>query len=67
MHRHPHYYPIRNHLIDFLVDRSKRLAGDPPPGFDPRHPPEVAPGQAVPAVAPTLVADAGQPTQRSLP
>jgi len=70
MHRHPHYYPIRNHLIDFLVDRSKRLAGNPPAGFDPRHPPEVAPGPAVPAVAPALVEEAAPaiqpPAQRHL-
>ena len=23
MHRHPNYYPIRNHLIEFLVNRSQ--------------------------------------------
>lgn len=23
IHKHPHYYPIRNHLVDFLVSRSK--------------------------------------------
>lgn len=26
---HPDYYTIRNHLIDFLVSRSKELSGDP--------------------------------------
>ena len=26
LHQHPHYYRIRNHLIDFLVDRSRELA-----------------------------------------
>jgi nitrate/nitrite transport system ATP-binding protein len=45
VHRHPHYYPIRNHLIDFLVDRSRNfdreIAGRE---YDPRHPPLVAPG-----------------------
>ena len=25
----PGYYPIRNHLVDFLVKRSKELAGGP--------------------------------------
>ena len=24
IHREPHYYPLRNHLLDFLVTRSKR-------------------------------------------
>ena len=24
LHRDPHYYPLRNHLLDFLVTRSKR-------------------------------------------
>jgi nitrate/nitrite transport system ATP-binding protein len=45
MHRHPHYYPIRNHLLDFLIDRSKsfdqELAGKT---YDPKNPPLVMPG-----------------------
>ncbi|MBY0268534.1 MAG: ABC transporter ATP-binding protein [Burkholderiales bacterium] len=43
LHKHPHYYRIRNHLIDFLVDRSKAFAGDTP-DYDPRRPPLVTPG-----------------------
>jgi nitrate/nitrite transport system ATP-binding protein len=43
LHKHPHYYRIRNHLIDFLVDRSKAFAGDAV-NHDPRHPPLVTPG-----------------------
>ena len=43
LHRHPHYYRIRNHLIDFLVDRS-RLFAAVSGQFDPRHPPLVSPG-----------------------
>jgi len=43
LHKHPHYYRIRNHLIDFLVDRSKTFAGDSPE-YDPRFPPLVSPG-----------------------
>ncbi len=27
MHRHPNYYPLRNHLLEFLVTRSRELAG----------------------------------------
>ena len=54
LHKHPHYYSIRNHLIDFLVDRSKMFSsstGD----YDPRNPPLVTPGldpNEAPAVDP---------------
>jgi len=45
LHRHPHYYRIRNHLIDFLVDRSRAFDQDSAGGnYDPRHPPIVTPG-----------------------
>ena len=43
LHKHPHYYRIRNHLIDFLVDRSKVFASGSA-DYDPRHPPLVTPG-----------------------
>ncbi len=47
MHRHPHYYRIRNHLLDFLVDRSRAFAESARDGaYDPRHPPLVKPGEA---------------------
>ena len=45
-HHHPDYYAIRNHLIDFLVTRSRTFRDAPPPGFDHRHPPIVRPVQA---------------------
>jgi len=43
IHREPHYYPIRNHLVDFLVSRSKQFgalrdapdAPSSPTEFDP--------------------------------
>ena len=41
VHHDPHYYAIRNHLIDFLVSRSVSLRDAPPAGYDPRHPPLV--------------------------
>jgi len=44
IHKHPHYYRIRNHLVDFLVTRSKEFAGNVPAGYDPLHPPQVRPG-----------------------
>ena len=52
LHKHPHYYRIRNHLIDFLVDRSKVFASASP-DYDPRHPPLVSPGLD-PAEAPAV-------------
>ena len=44
IHKHPHYYRIRNHLVDFLVTRSKEFASNIPAGYDPKHPPQVRPG-----------------------
>jgi nitrate/nitrite transport system ATP-binding protein len=43
LHKHPHYYRIRNHLIEFLVDRSRAFAADAQ-GYDPKNPPLVRPG-----------------------
>ena len=47
MHKLANYYPLRNHLIDFLVTRSRELAGGAvAPGsapFDPKNPPVVHP------------------------
>ena len=53
VHREPHYYPIRNHLVDFLVSRSRLFNEALPAGYDPKHPPVVAPGldQPPPAAA----------------
>jgi len=57
MHKHPHYYRIRNHIIEFLVDRSKAFDQEiAARGYDAKHPPLVSPGlaeppQAVPALA----------------
>jgi nitrate/nitrite transport system ATP-binding protein len=51
IHKHPHYYRIRNHIVDFLVTRSRRfdeeIAGS---AYDPRQPPLVRPGAAEPPV-----------------
>ena len=43
LHHAPGYYALRNHLIDFLVSRSKTLRDAPPAGYDQRHPPVVRP------------------------
>ncbi|MFN4309782.1 MAG: ABC transporter ATP-binding protein [Ferrovibrio sp.] len=39
LHQLPDYYPIRNHLLDFLVRRSKAFT--PPAGWESRKPPHV--------------------------
>src|SRR6186997_163347 len=41
VHRHPLYYAVRNHIIDFLVTRSKSFGQE---AHDPRHVPVVRPG-----------------------
>ncbi len=47
-HRHPLYYGVRNHIIDFLVTRSKNFAaGAEGAAFDKRHVPVVRPGAPV--------------------
>ena len=70
LHHDPQYYRIRNHLVDFLVSRSKELShGRAPmqplqvsPGLDPhaefcepREPREPWPEASKPAVEPTLL------------
>lgn len=45
IHHDPQFYRIRNHLVDFLVNRSKGYAGsDAAMLHDARHPPVVRPG-----------------------
>ncbi len=58
VHRHAAYYPVRNHIIDFLVSRSKSFdeevaAGKP---WNPRQPPVVNPAIPEPTVAAVGVA-----------
>ena len=44
MHRHKNYYPLRNHLIEFLVNRAASFEEElSRPDYDPRHPPVVRP------------------------
>ena len=43
IHKSPDYYPVRNHLMDFLVSRSKTFKDEIPAGYDKRHPPVVRP------------------------
>src|SRR5438270_9023481 len=59
LHRHPYYYALRNHIVDFLVSRSKTFAADVP-GHDPRRVPVVRIGLAEPTiVAAPKLAEAG--------
>ncbi|MEZ5727202.1 MAG: ABC transporter ATP-binding protein [Burkholderiaceae bacterium] len=45
LHRHPNYYPMRNHLIEFLVNRSKHFRDElAASDYDPRTPPLARPG-----------------------
>jgi nitrate/nitrite transport system ATP-binding protein len=54
VHKHPLYYPVRNHIIDFLVSRSKSFAQEFGERHDPRNVPTVRPGVAGPAVTPEV-------------
>ena len=58
IHRHALYYGVRNHIIDFLVSRSRnfRATAD---AFDKRHVPVVRPG------APDTIETAGDGTNRA--
>jgi nitrate/nitrite transport system ATP-binding protein len=49
VHKHPNYYAVRNHLVDFLVERSKTFKTMVPADYDRHKPPVVRPtGQPQP-------------------
>jgi nitrate/nitrite transport system ATP-binding protein len=50
-HKHPLYYAVRNHIIDFLVSRSRCFMEEAGDGYDPRHVTVVRPGLPEPAIA----------------
>jgi hypothetical protein len=52
VHKHPLYYAVRNHIIDFLVSRSKTFAEETRGRYDPRNVPSVQPGLTEPVPAP---------------
>ena len=61
VHKHPAYYAVRNHIIDFLISRSKTFATElevPGKVWDRRSPPVVQPGVIEPmqGLAPTRAA-----------
>jgi nitrate/nitrite transport system ATP-binding protein len=49
LHRHPYYYALRNHIVDFLVSRSKTFAATVT-DHDPRNVPTVRPGLSEPII-----------------
>jgi nitrate/nitrite transport system ATP-binding protein len=52
VHKHPLYYGVRNHIIDFLVSRSKAFAEEiKGGGFDRRRVPVMRPGAPEPVIA----------------
>jgi len=59
-HRHPLYYGVRNHIIDFLVTRSKTFVAETP-DYDRRHIKVVRPG----VLNAALVVSADEAPQRA--
>lgn len=57
MHTHANYYPLRNHLIEFLVNRSKSFRTElTAETYDPKSPPVVRPAaEAAPPTSPTPI------------
>jgi nitrate/nitrite transport system ATP-binding protein len=53
LHRHPLYYALRNHIIDFLVSRSKGFASSTP-DHDSRKVPVVRIGKPEPTIVSAL-------------
>ena len=51
VHKHPLYYATRNHIIDFLVSRSRTFIEDADGDYDPRHVTIVRPGLPEPSIA----------------
>ncbi len=50
-HKHPLYYATRNHIIDFLVSRSRTFTEDTRGDYDPRRVTIVQPGLPEPSIA----------------
>ena len=60
LHKERHYYPIRNHLVDFLVSRSRQFDAERPADYDPRNPPVVYPRLEDPPPAASVGAARGE-------
>ncbi|MGB6863932.1 MAG: ABC transporter ATP-binding protein [Pseudolabrys sp.] len=51
IHKHPLYYAARNHIIDFLVSRSRSFVAETGGVYDPRNVALVRPGVSEPSIA----------------
>ena len=51
IHKHPLYYAARNHIIDFLVSRSRSFIAENAGAYDPRNVAIVRPGIPEPSIA----------------
>jgi nitrate/nitrite transport system ATP-binding protein len=58
VHKHPLFYPVRNHIIDFLVSRSRGFREQEGGAHDPRNVPLVRPG--IPHAYPPPLAGEGK-------
>ncbi len=65
-HKHPLYYAVRNHIIDFLVERSRSFIAQAGASYDPRAVPLVRPGVPEPIIAASTRNDDAS-HRRSLP
>ncbi|RTL66061.1 MAG: ABC transporter ATP-binding protein [Hyphomicrobiales bacterium] len=66
LHKLPNYYPMRNHLIEFLVTRSRELALNPGQRPKERMPPIVRPMAIFNPVA-AVTSEAGKPAHPMQP
>ena len=68
LHKQPNYYPLRNHLLDFLVTRSRELALNPEVRPQDRNPPVIRPtAQPSHATTPHLSQSPAQAPPAPLP
>jgi nitrate/nitrite transport system ATP-binding protein len=59
VHKHPLYYAVRNHVVDFLVSRSRSFSDADNAALNRRAPPVIRPGAPEPVV---LGGDSTQPS-----
>ncbi len=63
VHKHPLYYAARNHIIDFLVSRSRSFLDEAGSSYDPRNAAIVRPGLPEPSIARPNPSTAGRGKQ----
>lgn len=51
LHKLPGYHALRDHILEFLLTRSRTLAGSRPAGWDPKVPPRVSPAAGATALS----------------